>query len=67
MFRFENFYKEVELLEKHYKYIEEKKQQERRKKLIKTAAFLVATAGVAAVMYKYTGWRNVLKANFGEL
>lgn len=67
MFRLENFYKEIPLLERHHKYMEEKKQKEHTMKMLKTGAVLLTTAGVALLAYKYSGWKNLLKGHYGEL
>jgi hypothetical protein len=67
MFRFSNFYKEVGLLEKHHKYMQDKKNKEQRNKTLKAAGLLIATAVVAVMVYKSSGWKNMLKGHFGEL
>ena len=67
MFRFENFYKEIPLLEKHHNYMEKKKEQYRKVKMAKTAGLLLLTAVVGVAAYKYTGFKNIFKGNFGEL
>jgi len=65
MFRFENYYIEIPLLQKHHQYIQEKKAKEQRNRTIKTAAVLLTTAAVALLVYKQSGWKNMLKGHFG--
>ncbi len=35
--------------------------------MAKTAGLLVITAALGVVAYKYTGFKNIFKGNFGEL
>lgn len=47
--------------------MQDKKNKEQRNKTLKAAGLLIATAFVAVMVYKSSGWKNMLKGHFGEL
>lgn len=47
--------------------MQDKKNKEQRNKTLKAAGLLIATAVVAVMVYKSSGWKNMLKGHFGEL